>query len=254
MDKERVIEIHNQRNELVVKSNDLIRGTRYNLSVVEQKIVIYLISKIVAEDKDLKKVSLSVKDYCDLTGIEKGGRGYQIVKNNIKSLSDKSWWIKNGEKEELFRWIDTARVQKNSGEIEVVLSESLKPFLIQLKGNFTKYELINILTLHSKHSIRLYELFKSYLWLGKWNVSIDELKEILLIQDKYKDYRDLKKFVIEPSVKEINKFTDLQIEYNLEKEGRRITKINFIIGEKTGVQLTLDLLFNQEERLSTRNE
>ena len=81
-----------------------------------------------------------------------------------------------------------------------------------------------------------------------------ELKEILLIQDKYKDYRDLKKFVIEPSVKEINKFTDLQIEYNPEKEGRRITKINFIIGEKTGVQLTLDLLLNQEERLSTRNE
>ncbi len=251
MDKDRKIEINKQRNELVVKSNDLIRNTRYNLSVMEQKIVIYLISKIVAEDTDFKKVELSVKDYCDLCGIDKGGRGYQLVKDSIKSLRDKSWWIQTEDNTEvLFSWIDTARVQKNNGTVEVKLSESLRPYLLQLKGNFTKYELINTLMLKSRYAIRLYELFKSYLWLGKWEVSIDELKEILLIGEKYKDYRDFKKFVINQSIKEINTYTDLTISYDVKKNGRRIDKLVFQINEKRGVQLTLDLILNQEERLN----
>ena len=39
-------ELMQARNELVVKHNDLLRKSRYTLSATEQKILIYLISKI----------------------------------------------------------------------------------------------------------------------------------------------------------------------------------------------------------------
>ena len=250
MDKEKQIQISEDRNELVVKSNDLIRNTRYNLSVVEQKIVIYLISKIVAEDKDLKTVNFSISEYCDLTGIRKGGRGYQLVKESIRTLRNKSYWIStNDDTEVLFSWIDTAEIKKKSGIIEIKLSESLKPFLVQLKGNFTKYELINVLTLNSKYSIRLYEIFKSYLWLNTWEVDINDFRELLLISDKYKEYKDLQRYVIKPSLREINKYTDLSVEFYTRKVGRKINKLGFKIIEKRGYQMTIDLLLNQEERL-----
>lgn len=254
MNKEKQIKINEERKELVVKSNDLITKTRYNLSVVEQKIVIYLISKIVAEDKDLKTVKFNIVDYCELTGIRKGGRGYQLVKDSIRSLRNKSWWIPTENSEILFSWIDSAEIRKKSGEIEITLSESLKPFLLQLKGNFTKYELINILVLHSKYSIMLYEWFKSCLWLGKLEIDIESFRDKLSLNDKYKEYRDLKKYVINPSINEITKYTDLNIEYIPIKYGRKIDRLSFRISEKEGYQITMEMLLSQEDRLAIKGE
>ncbi len=250
--KEESARISKQRRELVIKSNDLIRNTRYNLTAVEQKIVIYLISKIVAQKTDTKTVQLSIKEYCDLTGIQKGGRGYQLVKESIKTLRNKSWWIPRSDgKEVLFSWIDTAVIDgNNSGIINISLSESLMPYLIELKGNFTRYELINVLTLHSKYSIRLYEIFKSFLWLGNWEVSISEFRDLIDIQDKYKDYRDLRRYVIAPSIKEISKYTDLVVKFSTTKKGNAIDLLRFEINEKMGYQISIDTILNQRERLN----
>lgn len=248
------IEIKENRESLVVKGNDLIRHTRYDLSLSEQKILIYIISKIVAEDKDFKHIKFKIVEYCDIAGIKRGGTEYEYIKDSIQSLRNKSWWIKAGKRDILFSWIDTAVIEENNGEVDIVLSESLRPYLLDIKGNFTKYELINILVLHSKYSVRLYELFKSYLWLHYWEIGLKEFRELINIEDKYKDFTEFKRNVVLPSIKEINKYTDLQIDFNTIKKGRSIDKLCFTIKEKKGVQLTLDLILNQEERLSISKE
>lgn len=248
------IELRENRESLVVKGNDLIRHTRYDLSLSEQKILIYVISKIVAEDKDFKHIKFRIGEYCEIAGIKRGGTEYEYIKDSIQSLRSKSWWINLGRKETLFSWIDTASIENNTGEVDIVLSESLRPFLLDIRGNFTKYELINVLVLHSKYSIRLYEIFKSYLWLHKWEVSLDEFRERIAVGDKYKDFTEFKRNVILPSIKEINKFTDLQIEFETIKKGRKIDKLIFKIGEKAGYQMTMDVLLNQEERLSINKD
>lgn len=240
--------LHSERDALVVKSNILLKDVRYNLSATEQKIIIYLISKVLADDKDFKHVRLSINDYCALTNIKRSGEVYKRVKDSIEKLSDKSWWIKYEKGERLFRWIDTADLEKQ-GYIDIVLSESLRPYLLELRQNFTKYELINVLVLHSKHSIRLYELFKSNLWLHSWTVSLTDLKEILNVQDKYPAYKDFRKFVIDPSVKEISKYTDIAITYEPIKTGKFVTSLIFSIQEKEGYQLTWETILNQRERL-----
>lgn len=240
--------LHKERDALVVKSNILLRDVRYNLSATEQKIIIYLISKILADDKDFQNVRMSIKDYCSLANITRSGDTYQRVKDSIETLSDKSWWIKYDKGERLFRWIDTADLEHES-YIDIVLSKSLKPYLLELRQNFTKYELINVLVLHSKHSIRLYEIFKSNLWLHSWTVSLVDFKEILNISDKYKNYKDLRKFVIDPSVKEISKYTDISVSYEPIKTGRSVTDLVFSIEEKAGYQLTWETILNQQERL-----
>lgn len=245
IEKER---ISKDRNALVVKSNVLLKDARYKLSASDQKVIIFLISKIIADDKDFKHMSMSVQEYCNLTNITRGGNGDKKIKESIKTLSDKSWWFKENGDETLFRWIDTAKITKD-GYIDIVLSDSLKPYLLELEKNFTKYELINVLTLKSKHSIRLYELFKSNLWLHKWKVSIADIKEILNIQDKYREYKDLNKRVIAPAVKEISKYTDIKVEYEPIRTGRYNTDFIFYIEEKRGYQMTWETILNQEERL-----
>ncbi len=254
MDKEQYkkIEINKERTELVVKSNEIIRNIRYSLSATEMKILAYVISKIVAEDTDLKKVRFRIYDYMEVAGLNKiGGSDYRRLKKSIQELRDKSWWIKEGNTETLFAWFDTAKIDKNTKEVELTLSESLTPYLVQLKSNFSKYELINVLCLKSKYSIRLYEIFKSYLWLGKWEVKVEDLRTLINMSDRYKDFTEFKRNILNPSIREINKYTDLTVELtDTIKSGRSIDLLKFSIIEKKGVQLTLDLLLEQDKRLN----
>lgn len=236
MDKEK-IRIKEESQSLVVKSNLLIRNTRYDLTVIQQKVIIYLISKIVAEDNDLNEVVLSVKDFCLLTGIEPKGNNYKQIKDSIRALKKKDWWIDiDNDTEMLYSWLDYAIIKKNSGEIRIALSQSLKPYLIQLRSHFTKYRLNEILNLNSRHAIRLFEFIQSYLFKGEYTADIDEIKRILGIENKYSDYRDLRKAVLEPSIKQINENTYLHVEYEPIKVAKKVVAIKFKVNEAVGFQ------------------
>ena len=52
---EELYELAEERNQLVVKHNSLIQKTRYSLSTQQQKIILYLISKIKPDDDELKE-------------------------------------------------------------------------------------------------------------------------------------------------------------------------------------------------------
>ena len=243
-------ELREARNELVVKSNVLLRKSRYTLTATEQKIIIYLIAQIKATDKEFDFVEVEMKDFCKVAGIDLIGGEYKHIKDTIKNLSDKSWWIPTDKKTEvLFRWLQTAKINKYDGTIKLKLGEELKPYLLELKENFTKYELINILALKGRNAIRLYELLKSWLYVGYWEVSIEQLKDILEIKNKYKEYRDFKNKMLIPAIDEINKYTDLQVEVKTLRTGRKITTIYFDISVKQGYQMVMPLLENQKERL-----
>lgn len=243
--------LHQQRNELVVKSNELIRNTRASLTAQEQKIIIYLVSLINPEDTELKTLTISISDYCNLVGIKHTNENYRYIKKTIKSIRDKSWWIKDNEDEVLFSWLDTANIKKNKGIIEIKLSSSLSDYLLQLKECFTKYNLLNILVLRGKYSIKLYELLKSYLWQGVYKVSVDELREIIDCKS-FKKFAEFNRNVLEKSIAEINEYTDLFITVNKIKTGRYITDLEFKIEANDGLQLSLDERLEQYYKVKAR--
>lgn len=231
------IRIYEESQQIVRKSNDLIRKTRYNLTATEMKIVIYLISKIVATDTEIRKVNINIKDFCALINVQTNGREYEAIKQAVRSLRNKSYWLTmpNGD-ELLFSWIDFSYIQKNNGNIEITLSKSLEPFLLQLRGNYTAYPFREILSLSGKHSIRLYEYLRSFMFKGYVRVSITELKKILNIETKYKDWRDLKKTVIDPSIREIRNKTFVDVSYEVIKKGRKIEELEFRVNQAMGYQ------------------
>lgn len=244
MDKK---EINEQRNNLVVKSNDLIRNVRYSLSEQEQKVIIFIISQIGKDDNELNSIKLKLRDYCEIAGIEYYGGSISHLKDTIKNIADKSWWIKDKrDKDNLFRWIDTASLDGETAEI--ILSQSLKPFLLQLKDNFTKYEMIEVLGLRGKYTIRLYELFRSYLWLGEWKVKVSELKDIIQC-NKYKEFKEFNRNVLKYSIDEINQYSGIDVKYITIRNGRKIEEIYFKIEEKMGYQMSIDMIINRNERL-----
>ena len=112
------------------------------------------------------------------------------------------------------------------------MTDEVMPYLTQLKGQFSQYQLKNIAYFNSVHSIRIYELITQYRSLGSREITIDKLKEWLQVEDKYSAFFDFKKRVLIPAIAEINEKSDLVIEIEQIKRGRTIYALNFMIRYK----------------------
>lgn len=224
----------------VVKANDLIQKSRFNLSLQQQKIVLYLISQITPFDEDFKLYEFSIPEFCKICGIDiTSGGNYQTLKAAIKDIADKSIWVTIEDEETLLRWIEKPYVNKQSGIIKIRLDNDMKPFLLQLKENFTSYELIWTLHFKSKYTIRLYELIKSIhfheLEEYRREYSLEELRR-LLDADKYERWIHFKQRVLEPSIEEINSYSDKNVVWEPIKKGKSVERIRFIITTKDSLE------------------
>ena len=245
-----------ERDMYVIKSNALIQKSRYSLTLEEQRILLYLISKIKPTDKEIKIQEIDIKEYCDVCGINivDVPAMYAFIKKTVKSLADKSFWLKEDNKETLYRWIDKATIYRSKGKINIRLCEDLLPYLLQVKKNYTQYALASVIVMKCKYSPRLYEILKSYMYRYRGNYethkefSIDEIMDLLGIEGKTKEtYKKnitmFKKNVVEKSLEEINYYTDLRIDAEYLREKRFITGIKFNIYRRS-MGDSLDNLYN----------
>lgn len=243
-------EIDKDRSMLVVKHNDLIQKATYNLTATEQKLIIYAISKIKPTDKELDKIEIRVEDFCRICGIDKT-YFYTEFKEIIDNLDAKSYWVQTDKKLFKFRWFSEAEYVNGEGKVRVLLNTNLKQYLIDLKDHFTEYELYNILALKSKHSIRLFELFKSYSYQSYISFNIEEFRKLLYIDTvTYKNFNNLKVKVLDKAIEEINKYTELEVEYKTITKGRKVVEIAFHIKKKG----TLDSYISYRNTIDKINE
>lgn len=218
------------REYKVIKANDLIQKSRFQLSMQEQKIILYVISKIKPKENEFILQNFNIPEFCKICGIDNGnGKNYKNIKDTIKILADKSVWIMlEDSSETLVRWINKAWINKKSGIVKIRLDDDMKPYLLQLQERFTQYELLYTLAMRSQYSIRLYELLKSYEFQHKKIFDIEELKKILSAEN-YIRFPDFKRKVLDISMREINNLSDITVVYEIIKESRRYAKIEFLI-------------------------
>ncbi len=226
------------RKNTVVKANELIQKSRFSLSIQQQKVVLYLISQITPYDDDFKLYEFSIPEFCKVCGIDyDNGKNYINLRDTIKEIADKSVWITldNGE-QTLLRWIERPYINEGTGIIRVKLDEFMKPYLLQLKENFTQYELLWTLNFKSKYTIRLYELVKSIhfneLETYQKVYDLDELKK-LMGAETYKTYQTFKTRALVPAIEEINRCSDKVVSYEPIKRSRSVAKIRLTIGTKS---------------------
>ena len=231
-------ELQRARSQMVAKHNMLVQKARFSLTLQEQKIVLFLVSKIRPKDEDFKYYEFGMAEYCDVCGIDRtSGMNKERIKESIKTLADKSIWVKMGEgddeRETLLRWINKARLYEKRGIIKIQLDEDMKPFLLQLQNNYTQYELLNILAMRSQYSIRLYEFLRSFEHQKKrvYRFDISELKK-RLDAEHYGRFPDFRRNVLDIATNEINDLTDIFITYkplSTPGKGKGYTIIEFTI-------------------------
>ena len=222
-----------ERGYKVVKANEIVQKARYDLNIGELKSLAFIISKIKPNDRELTDYVFSIKEYCQVCGIDfKNGGNYVQIKKTLKGLRDKSFWLKDENGTEItVGWLAKVRINKGSGKIIVRLDEDLQKYVIGLFANYTQYELLSTLPMRSAYSFRIYELLKSYAFTKKHEFDIDELKG-LLAASHYVNFKDFRRFVIETAVKEINLYTDLEVSWEPIRKGRKVIKVIFYITQR----------------------
>lgn len=253
MTPEESFEIKKSKGYLVVKSNDLIQRNRFELSLPEQKTVAYICSMIqpmqTEESGFQLEYEFKIREYCKICGIDyDNGKNYQDIKATLKKLRDKSMWLTLPDgSETTVGWLAKATTNKKSGIAHIKLDEDMVPYLFDLKQKFTQYQLYNVLGMKSAFSVRIYELMKSYSFRHTITFELDELKKLLMVEDvkSYNRFPDFRRKVLEKAQLEINELTDINIEFEPIKTGRKVTSIKFIIEEK---------FKNSRKRIRTSNE
>lgn len=229
--------------KLVVKDNSLIDAS-FNLSLTEQRIMLLAVVN-ARELPDLnteKAIEVNVIDYINQYSVTPS-TAYETVKAAVDTLFNRQFSYidkyKDNDAISKSRWVTKVIYVKASSQIILYLSSDVISLISRLESHFTKYMLDQVSDFNSKYSIRLYEIIIKWLTIGKTEkYSVSDIRSKLGVQDtEYKQFSDFKKRVIEVSVNEINKYTDIQLEIVYFKNGRNITNLQFKIKPKRNTEL-----------------
>ncbi len=227
--------------KFVRKANNLVEA-RYKFDIWEMRLFTKMLTLIRREDEDFKDYKIYLRDIVSDFHLAKNKEAYQLLRDGAKKLMTKTFYIPyelNGVKRQfetpVISGLDSAvtegGVSPGSDHLYLTISfhPKMKPFLLQLKSQFTMYDVRNILQLPSTYSIRIYELLKQYEKIGWRLFSIEELKSILGIENKYKLYGHFKNRVILKAQKDLAEFTDIQFTFDEIKKGRGVKSLKFHI-------------------------
>lgn len=120
------------------------------------------------------------------------------------------------------------------GTISLRVDPNMRPLLTGLTGNYTTFGKEMAMRLTGKYAKRLYEMFSQWKDIGTFKIGILDLKHRLNLYDPESGKEEYNisnffRFVIDPSVNEINQRSDLLVRFKQHKTGRKITDLTFTI-------------------------
>ena len=229
-------------NDIITKSNDLIQAS-FKFTLNEYRILMYAVSCInPMSDEFPRRLNVDVKKMATMFGIEIDGLYSEIKDSIIRKFFKRELTLNlDGEKKKLCHWLDSLIYHDGSSRLELKFSEDSIPMLSKMKGQFTNYHIEQIADMKSIYAIRIYEFCILEINRRRLNqcdffIETSVLREWLELEDKYKDYYDLKRRVINKAKIEINKYSDLTIDFEEIKKGRSVESIKFIIQRKDGAK------------------
>ena len=226
-------------SELVVKDNALMNAS-YNLNLVEQRLILLAIIEARESGKGINAndpLIVHAESYISQFGVAKH-TAYQALKDACKDLFARQFSYqerrRKGTINIMSRWVSQVGYMDNEATVELVFAPAVVPLITRLEEQFTKYDIEQISDLSSAYAVRLYELLICWRSAGKTPViEMQEFRKRLGVLDsEYQRMDVFKKGVIDLAVNQINKHTDITVEYKQHKAGRVITGFSFSFTQK----------------------
>src|SRR5690625_9271 len=163
------------------------------------------------------------------------------AKEDARRLIDLKFSTEDLENDAFEFWNVFQKISYKSGLFDFKWSEDMIPHILELKEKYVATDLLITSQFKSGFSWTLYDYLRAH--YGYWHkvISKDELMKLFGVEDKVTYQKNTARFkssVLDVAINEINKYTELDIRYTEEKQGRRI--IGFDLIWSTGEQVRRD--------------
>ena len=228
-----------RRKKGVIKAkSEFFRSARYGLTLQEHRIIYYAILVGQQDGKPFEPVELTVTAFKELFEVS-GNDYYKELRKLSKKLVGKSVEVvykdQDGQHLKQAAWLSDITYHTKTGTVTITPNPALKPFF---EGKpFSTSEYYFLIRFTSQYAERLYELLKSMPLNQKPIFDFDpaDLAQKLVVPPSCrKNYADLRKRVLDPAIKDINEFTDLDVELKEQRGGRgdKVNTVLFLVKKK----------------------
>lgn len=229
-------------NHKVSQSNKLIQAS-HTLTLNEKRLILMAASQLDPRKPPPPDCYITVRadSFAEVFGMDVR-HAYEVLEEASARLMRRMMYrYKNGKVVEELRWVFHAKYKEGQGCVELGFSPTVLPHLTRLHKEFTTVQLRQVGRLNSFYAIRLYELMAQYLTTGQWWTTLEQLRDSLDLGEKYGSVKDLRRWVLDPGLEEVNKLTDITASMEPRRKGRKIVGFNFTIAKKASVEQQLEL-------------
>lgn len=125
-------------------------------------------------------------------------------------------------------FFDSFAYIEGAGRVEVTFKDWIKPYLLDLKSEFTRIAVQDFSRLGTFYSLKLFMLLHQYRKIGRRKFTLAELRFSLGVEkEKYPVWGVFKRDVIDKAIKELRNADLLEVETILHKRGRKVTEVEF---------------------------
>ena len=242
---------------LVVMQNKILQA--FHQMTLDEKRLIVLASAVArcmdATEKDA--IQITAEEFAQATGIQTNS-AYNQLEQASQTMMKRQFSYKNERGKRVnVQWI--IRSIYEDGAISLCFTDEVL-FMLKVfnaENPFTKYKKQDVLQLKRDYSIDLYHIFKKRQGesfreeRNTFVITLDELKTELGLSKAYDRISNLKSRVIKPSIAEINKKTDVIVNYSDTKKGRTINGFKFTVKQKPQPKKDKDDIKTQNADLFT---
>jgi hypothetical protein len=217
---------------LVVQHNALVNA-RIDLNTIESRLFLSLLSRVNRQDDGFAPCQVPVRE---IMGATVSKTMYDQVRKTLKEFASRTIVIE--KLDELGKPLKRpdfvvlpllayAEYRQGEGLVEAQFNDRLIPYLLELRDNFTKAQLAELLKLKSASSYRIYWLLREYAAFGKRTIGLLELKAILGLEKEYDRFDNFKVRVLDRAQQELAE-TDMPFTYELIRQGKAVSEIRFL--------------------------
>ena len=211
---------------IIEKRNVLNEIRANNLSLQELRFFSIYLSKINPRDESTRIVRFPLADFQKIMGL--GRMNIAHFKAAIDGLLTKVVHVpdEKGTGMRVFQLFKESHIYQNdNGDwlVEIDAHDRALPLMFDFKERYFKYELWNALRLKSPNQIRMYEILKQYESLGKREITVKDLRELLgIAETEYANragWSNFKKYVLDSCQQALKEITDISYTYERGKIG-----------------------------------
>lgn len=239
-------------SELVVFKANELAISRYDLTEHETKLILCCVALLnpTIENPTRKErtVSFTYNQYAQMMDISREN-AYGVLAKATRELMTRTVEIRNPLVKgfEIFQWTNYARF--SSEKLELVFSEEILPYLFQLK-KFIKYNLEHVKSFENKYSMRIYEWLLKELTQKKTHkanieISLDDFKFMLMLENNYPEFKRLNQWVLKPISKDLNTYSNMKLV--VDKRGRPTDTLVFQVELDKQMDLVTELAKSSRE-------